>query len=78
MLRKNEEAGRTVPLDLGHLFPEDAPSDSAEPGSENGKWVFIARQHTRAGDSQTHDLYLPSSKGPRTVNAVSVCSLLGS
>lgn len=28
MLHKNEEAGRTVPSDLGHLFPEEAPSDT--------------------------------------------------
>ena len=28
MLHKNEEAGRTVPSDLGHLLPEEAPSDT--------------------------------------------------
>ena len=28
MLHKNGEAGRTVPSDLGHLFPEEAPLDT--------------------------------------------------
>ena len=66
MLHKNEEAGPTIPFDLGQFFSEEAPLDT-EPESGEGDWFFLALQHTRAGDLQAYVLYLPNSKGPKTI-----------
>lgn len=77
MLCKNEEAGRTLPFDLRHVLPKEA-SLATEPKSREGYGLFLAQQHTRAGDSQACILYLPSSKGPKTMNALSIFSMWGS
>lgn len=70
LLHKKEEASRAVPFDLWNLLLEEAPSDT-EPESKEGKWLFLAVQHTRAGDSQPCVLCLP-----REVTALSTFSLL--